>query len=145
MRATWFAVTALLAAAGCTHAPYASTAWTTGATFAPMGAATATGAFAATLDGSTTKAAPYTIRVHITKGGKILPHTHPDPRVITVVDGNLCYGFGDTFDTEACTMYPEGSYFLVPGNAPHYGYGKEEAVYQESGVGPSAFNLVPTK
>jgi quercetin dioxygenase-like cupin family protein len=103
-----------------------------------MGAANP-GAFSATLDGSTSAAAPYTIRVHMTKGGKIMPHTHPDPRVITVVDGNLCYGFGETFDPEACKLYPEGSYFLVPGNVPHYGYGKEEAVYQESGVGPSAF------
>lgn len=136
---------ATLLAAGCSHAPAADNAWTGNATFAPMAAATATGAFAATLDGSTTAAAPYTIRVHITKGGKILPHTHPDPRVITVVDGNLCYGFGETFDTEACKMYPEGSYFLVPGNVPHYGYGKEDAVYQESGVGPSAFNLTPAK
>mgnify|MGYP000858788123 FL=1 len=145
MRAAWFALTSVIAVAGCAHTPSASNAWTTGPTFAPMAAATATGAFAATLDGSTTKAAPYTIRVHITKGGKILPHTHPDPRVITVVDGNLCYGFGEAFDPEACTMYPEGSYFLVPGNVPHYGYGKEDAVYQESGVGPSAFVLVPTK
>ncbi len=125
-------------AAACAHAPEATPAWTGSVTFTPMGAANP-GAFSATLDGSTSAAAPYTIRVHMTKGGKIMPHTHPDPRVITVVDGNLCYGFGETFDPEACKLYPEGSYFLVPGNVPHYGYGKEEAVYQESGVGPSAF------
>ena len=140
MRLTCLALAASLAA--CTQMPASSAAWTDGVKFAPMGAANP-GAFAATLDGNTNAAGPYTIRVHITKGGKILPHTHPDPRVITVVDGNLCYGFGETFDTEACKMYPEGSYFLVPGNVPHYGYGKEDAVYQESGVGPSAFVLVP--
>ena len=69
-----------------------------------------------------------------------MPHTHRDTRVITVVDGELCYGFGDTFDENGCKLYPEGSYFVVPGNAPHYGFGKTgDAVYQESGVGPSAF------
>ena len=101
--------------------------------------ATNPGAFSATLDGSTNAAGPYTIRVHITKGGRIMPHTHPDTRVITVVDGELCYGFGAMFDEAACKLYPEGSWFVVPGNAPHFGYGKSDAVYQESGVGPSAF------
>ena len=48
--------------------------------------------------------------------------------------------FGALFDPDGCKLYPEGSYFTVPGNAPHYGYGKTgDAVYQESGVGPSAF------
>lgn len=130
-------------AAGCASQPNLA-AWTSSASFTPMGAATGSGAFSATIDGSTTAAAPYTIRVHITKGGRILPHTHPDTRLITVVDGNLCYGFGDTFDEQACKMYPEGSHFVVPGNAAHFGYGKEEAVYQESGVGPSAF-VLPNK
>ena len=136
-----FAVMALALAAGCATQP-ATSSWVSGPRFSPMAAGTATGAFAAVLDGSAAKAGPYTIRIHITKGGKIFPHTHPDPRVITVVEGDLCYGFGDTFDENGCKMYPEGTYFLVPANAPHYGYGRSEAVYQESGVGPSSFDLI---
>lgn len=137
------AILALAAsAAACTQLPSPSTAWLDGITYTPMGAANP-GAFSATLDGSTSAAAPYTIRVHMTKGGKIAPHTHPDTRVVTVVSGELCYGFSDTFDPEACKLYPEGSYFLVPANAPHFGYGKSDAIYQESGVGPSGF--VPVK
>ncbi|MEQ1784168.1 MAG: cupin domain-containing protein [Hyphomonadaceae bacterium] len=112
--------------------------WTDGVRFSSMGAGT--GAFSAMLDGSTSASAPYTIRVHITKSGRIVPHTHPDTRVITVVDGVVCYGFGATFDPDGCKLYPEGSYFVVPANAPHFGYGKTgDAVYQESGVGPSGF------
>lgn len=134
---------AALAASACAHAPASNTAWIDGVKFTPMGAANP-GAFSSTLDGSTSAAAPYTIRVHITEGGKIAPHTHPDPRVITVVDGEVCYGFGSVFDETACKLYPEGSYFLVPANAPHYGFGKTgDAVYQESGVGPSGFIPVP--
>ena len=132
---------ALLGAAACAMATSSIAPWTSGTAYTSMGAATGSGAFSATIDGSTAKAAPYTIRVHITKGGKILPHTHPDTRLITVVAGNLCYGFGDKFDEQACTLYPEGSHFVVPGNVMHYGFGKEEAVYQESGMGPSAFVL----
>lgn len=138
MLRTFVFLAASVATAACTHVPQSSTAWTDGVKFASMGAGT--GAFSSTLDGNTNAAAPYTIRVHITKGGKIMPHTHPDTRVITVVDGELCYGFGDTFDETGCKLYPEGSYFVVPGNAPHYGFGKTgDAVYQESGIGPSAF------
>jgi quercetin dioxygenase-like cupin family protein len=134
----------MLGAAACTSGPAeapsgpAASAWLDGVKFTSMGQGS--GAFSATLDGSTGKAAPYTIRVHITRGGRIMPHTHPDTRLITVVDGELCYGFGDTFDENGCKLYPEGSYFVVPGNVPHYGFGKTgDAVYQESGVGPSAF------
>jgi quercetin dioxygenase-like cupin family protein len=148
MKPAQFANLALaIAVAACATAPettVASDAWISNARFNSMGAGT--GAFSATLNGSTNAAAPYTIRVHITRGGKILPHTHPDERVITVVDGELCYGFGSEFDPDGCTLYPEGSYFVVPANAPHYGYGKTgDAVYQESGVGPSAFVPVPGK
>lgn len=138
---------AAVASAACTTVPNgtsASQAWTNNARFNSMG--DGTGAYAATLNGSTNAAAPYTIRVHITEGGKIMPHTHPDERVITVVDGELCYGFGSEFDPDGCQLYPEGSYFVVPANAPHYGFGKTgEAVYQESGVGPSAFIPVSAK
>ena len=138
MRALVLGLT-IIALPACTQMPGASSAWTDGVKFTPMGAANP-GAFSATLDGSTSAAGPYTIRVRIEKGGKIAPHTHPDARVVTVVSGELCYGFGALFDPDGCKLYPEGSYFTVPGNAPHYGYGKTgDAVYQESGVGPSAF------
>jgi quercetin dioxygenase-like cupin family protein len=134
-------IAAATAVAACATLPgktSASDAWIANAEFNSMGAGT--GAFAATLNGSTSAATPYTIRVHITQGGRIMPHTHPDERVITVVDGELCYGFGPEFDPDGCKLYPEGSYFVVPANAPHYGFGKTgDAVYQESGVGPSAF------
>jgi quercetin dioxygenase-like cupin family protein len=133
--------TLALGASACATPPAAisaSSLWIDGVRFSSMGAGT--GAFSATLNGSTNATAPYTIRVHITKGGRIMPHTHPDDRVITVVDGELCYGFGSEFDPDGCKLYPEGSWFVVPANAPHYGYGKTgDAVYQESGVGPSAF------
>jgi quercetin dioxygenase-like cupin family protein len=142
MQRTFLLLAALVMASGCAHAPEPSAAWTDGVTFTSMGAGT--GAFSSTLDGSTNAAAPYTIRVHMTKGGKIMPHTHPDARLITVVDGELCYGFGSVFDPDGCKLYPEGSYFVVPGDVPHYGYGKTgDAVYQESGVGPSAFVRLP--
>src|SRR5690349_1429385 len=77
----------VVATGACVTGPArnAASAWTDGVKFASMGQGT--GAFSATLDGNTSQAAPYTIRVHITKGGKIQPHTHPDTRFITVVAG----------------------------------------------------------
>ena len=147
MRLPIIALAAL--ASGCVHISVSDNSWsdgpwTDGVTFTSMGAGT--GAFSASARRQhINAAAPYTIRVHITKGGKIMPHTHPDTRVITVVDGELCYGFGAAFDPNGCKLYPEGSYFVVPANAPHFGYGKTgDAVYQESGVGPSGFVPVTT-
>ena len=129
----------LFTLSACAQMPAAQSAWTDGVKFTSMGLANP-GAFSATLDGSTSAAAPYTIRVHIEKGGRIAPHAHPDTRVVTVVAGELCYGFGAVFDPDGCKLYPEGSYFIVPANAPHYGFGKTgDAIYQESGFGPSAF------
>ncbi len=134
-----FLILATFVTSACAQMPAASSAWVDGVKFTSMGPSNP-GAYSATLNGSTNAAGPYTIRVHIEKGGRIAPHTHPDTRVITVVSGELCYGFGPVFDENGCKLYPEGSYFTVPGNAPHYGFGKSgEAVYQESGVGPSAF------
>ena len=124
--------------AGCAHGAGSSTLWLDGVKYTPMGGANP-GAFSAMLYRNTAAAATYTIRVHMTQGGRIMPHSHPDARVVTVVAGELCYGFSDTFDPEGCKAYPEGSAFVVPANVPHFGYGKHEAIYQESGVGPSGF------
>lgn len=138
MRLALLCLTALGPAA-CIHAPPTPGSWTSGLSFTPMGASNP-GAFSVTIDGDTGARAPYTIRVQLRRGGMISPHSHPDRRVITVVAGELCYGFGPVFDPERCTIYPEGSYFVVPANEPHFSFGKtSDSVYQETGFGPSAF------
>ena len=43
---------------------------------------------------------PYTIRVHVPPGVKLMPHRHPEDRVYTVISGVFYIGLGDLFDAE---------------------------------------------
>ena len=126
--------------AACTHTPStgSDTAWTKDVRFAPMG--TAELAEAATVAGASNAAGLYTIRVRIARGGSIPPHTHPDARILTVVAGQVWYGFGETIDLAQAKLYAAGDVFVVPANAPHWSKAEAgDVIYQEAGMGPSAF------
>jgi quercetin dioxygenase-like cupin family protein len=100
------------------------------------------GAQFAWLVGGPDRAGPYTLRVRLEADGKIPPHTHPDPRMVTVLSGELWVGRGARFDPSIAQGFPAGSFFITPAGAPHYAFAKSETVYQESGVGPSPTNLI---
>jgi quercetin dioxygenase-like cupin family protein len=103
----------------------------------------APGAKVAWLAGAVDKPEIYTIRVHLDAGAKIPPHTHPDTRMITVLSGQLLAGQGAKFGEEATKTYGPGTFFVVPAGAPHFAWAKDgEAVYQESGFGPSPSALI---
>jgi quercetin dioxygenase-like cupin family protein len=140
MRPALLALT-ISAAAACTHtppAPNTTTAWTDGVRFTPMRAAVL--AETATVAGAQNAAGLYTIRVKIGKGGSIPPHTHPDVRILTVVSGEVWYGFGETVDLAEAKLYATGAVFLAPANAPHWAEAAtSDVVYQEAGMGPTAF------
>lgn len=139
---------AALLLAACAHAPPAAAPaapvpgaanpWTEGVAFAPMRAEV--NAEAATLTGALAEAGLYTVRVRLSPGGAIAPHAHPDARVLTVVSGEVLYGFGEAADRAAAKLYRAGDVFLVPAGAPHYAFATAvEGVYQEAGMGPTAF------
>jgi quercetin dioxygenase-like cupin family protein len=141
---------ASLVAAGCVTvcahgqvaALPAANPWTQGVRFAPMGSAVS--AEAATVAGAQNAAGLYTIRVHVAKGGSIAPHTHPDPRILTVVSGEVRYGFGEKVDIANAKLYAAGAVFTVPASAPHWAVAStSDVVYQEAGMGPTAFT--PTR
>jgi quercetin dioxygenase-like cupin family protein len=128
------------AAAPSSVAP-AADPWLRGVAFAPMGSAEK--AEAATVAGSQRAAGLYTIRVHVARGGRIVPHTHPDARILTVVSGAVYYGFGETVDIAKAKLYRAGDVFTVPANAPHWAEAPDsDVVYQEAGMGPTAFRPV---
>jgi quercetin dioxygenase-like cupin family protein len=79
------------------------------------------------------------IRMKLAAGARIPPHTHPDPRSSTVLAGTIWVGFGETFDEAALVAVPAGAVYVAPAGVPHYVWAKDgEAIYQESGVGPTA-------
>ena len=48
--------------------------------------------------GQPSEAGPYTIRVRVPRGVKLMPHRHPEDRVYTVISGVFYIGLGDQFD-----------------------------------------------
>lgn len=94
--------------------------------------------------GGETAPGPYLFRVRIAGGGRIPPHVHPDTRNTTVLAGTLLVGFGTTVDEAKAVAVPAGAVYVAPANVPHWVLAKDgEAVYQESGVGPTATTPIP--
>jgi quercetin dioxygenase-like cupin family protein len=81
----------------------------------------------------------YVLFANYPPGGKSMPHTHPDERVVTVLSGTFYLGSGPTFDESKAKELKAGSVVVVPPNAVHWGFARDDAVIiQEIGVGPSA-------
>jgi hypothetical protein len=49
---------------------------------------------------------PYTIRVKVPHGVKLMPHRHPEDRIYTVISGIFYIGLGDQFDAKELVAYP---------------------------------------
>ncbi len=85
----------------------------------------------------------YVLRVKLSAGTKIPPHTHPDERNSTVLSGTLYVGFGATFDETRMVAIPSGALYVAPANVPHYLWAKDGDVqYQEAGIGPTGTVMV---
>ena len=96
--------------------------------------------------GDPSQADPYTIRVRVPHGVKLMPHRHPEDRVYTVISGIFCIGLGDEFDEDKLESYPPGSVVVLPGNTSHFHWAKSsEYVTQVSAIGPLGLEYVSGK
>jgi quercetin dioxygenase-like cupin family protein len=87
--------------------------------------------------GKPSEAAPYTIRVRVPHGVKLMPHRHPEDRVYTVMSGVFYIGLGDHFDPDRLLAYPPGTVIVLPGNTYHFHWAKSsEYVTQVTAIGP---------
>jgi quercetin dioxygenase-like cupin family protein len=97
----------------------------------------------AILVGDPTKPGPYTIRVRVPGGIKMLPHKHPEDRIYTVLTGVFYVGLGEQFDESKLTAYAPGSIVILPGNQPHFHWAKSgEYMTQITAIGPLGFNYI---
>ena len=93
--------------------------------------------------GKPSEVGPYTIRVRVPRGVKLMPHRHPEDRVYTVISGVFYIGLGDRFDPEKLEAYPPGSVVVLPGNTPHFHWAKSsEYVTQVTAMGPLGLEYV---
>src|SRR5271165_1181982 len=96
--------------------------------------------------GHPSKEGPYTIRVHVPHGVKLMPHRHAEDRVYTVISGVFYIGLGDQFDADKLQAYPPGSVIVLPGDTPHFHWAKSgEYVTQVTAVGPLGLEYLNPK
>lgn len=96
------------------------------------------------IQGSQEAPGAFTFRVRASAGHKLMPHTHPDDRAITVLEGTYWSAVGADWDESKLIAFPAGSFYVVPAGMPHFSAVLEgEAVFQESGIGPSRNDMIP--
>jgi quercetin dioxygenase-like cupin family protein len=89
---------------------------------------------------------PYTIRVKVAHGVKLMAHRHPEDRVYTVISGVFYIGLGDRFDGDKVQAYPPGAVLVLPGNTSHFHWAKSgEYVTQVTGIGPLGLEYIEAK
>jgi quercetin dioxygenase-like cupin family protein len=110
--------------------------WTTFAAYPP-------GVHLGILVGDPGKPAPYTIRVKVPGGVKMMPHKHPEDRVYTVISGVFYIGQGDQFDESKLVAFAPGSVVVLPGNQSHFHWAKSgEYISQVTAIGPLGMDYV---
>jgi len=96
--------------------------------------------------GEPSEPGPYTIRVKVPRGEKLMPHKHPEDRVYTVISGVFYIGLGDEFDANKLEAYPPGAVVILPGNTPHFHSAKSgEYVTQVTAMGPLGLEYIDAK
>ena len=97
----------------------------------------------AILVGDPRKAEPYLVRVSVPAGTILMPHTHPENRIYTVISGVFYIGIGTKFDSSKLKAYPPGSVYVLPGNTPHFHWAKSGTyVTQVSANGPLGLSYI---
>ncbi|HEY2651606.1 MAG TPA: cupin domain-containing protein [Solirubrobacteraceae bacterium] len=95
------------------------------------------GAQLAVVVGHPAEPGPYLTRVRVGSNVKLLPHTHPEDRIYTVISGVFYIGLGEEFDSDKLEAYPPGSVVVLPGGTPHFHWARSgEYVSQITAIGP---------
>ena len=86
---------------------------------------------------------PYVVRVKLPAGVKLMPHTHPEDRIYTVISGIFYIGIGKEFDADKLKAYPPGSVIVLPANTPHFHWARSgEYVTQVTAKGPLGITYI---
>lgn len=105
--------------------------------------APAKGQWLATLFGNPTGTGEAAVRVRMKDGFVNQPHYHSHPEYITVLQGTLLFGFGDSIVKSQARRLPAGSFIMVPAGLHHWSIAQGETVEQLNGLAP--FINIPAK
>ena len=91
----------------------------------------------AVVAGDPAKPGLYTTRVKLPSGVKLMPHTHPEDRIYTVISGVFYIGLGEQFDEGKLQAFPPGAVIVLPAGTPHFHWAKSgDYVTQVTAIGP---------
>jgi quercetin dioxygenase-like cupin family protein len=110
--------------------------WMDGPPFLPAGVKLAV------LEGDPSKEGPYTVRLLMPANYSIPPHTHPTIEHVTVIEGSLFMGAGNTLNRTTATQLKSGGYAVMPAGFAHYVFSKGRTIVQVHGTGPFAINYI---
>ena len=84
----------------------------------------------------------YAFRAKLPDGYHVPPHTHPTDEHVTVIQGILTLGFGESADETQMRVLPTGSYVTLSKGVPHFNRMNGETILQFHGIGPYDINYV---
>jgi quercetin dioxygenase-like cupin family protein len=100
------------------------------------------GAKLSVLEGDPAKPGPFTMRIKMPKGYKIGAHTHPAVEHVTVLQGVLRMGVGETWDDKALHDIPTGGFAVMQVGTKHFVQCKQACTVQVHGIGPWGITYV---
>jgi len=103
------------------------------------------GAQLAVLSGDPGKEGMFTIRLKFPANYAVPPHQHPSDELVTVVDGKVALGMGDTLDKTKAATLRQGGYAVAPAKMNHYAFTDSGATLQITSHGPFAIKYVNPK
>ncbi len=81
----------------------------------------------------------YAFRALIPADLRIMPHTHPEDRIYTVLVGTWYIGLGAEYDPARLQGFGPGSVYVLPAGTAHVHWARGgRAVVQVTGIGPTA-------
>ncbi len=96
----------------------------------------------AVLEGNPKEEKLFTARFRITSPMEMKPHWHPKNERVTILEGKVGVGFGDTVDREALTWFGPGDYYVNAKEAHHFVVADDPVILQITGIGPWKVNYL---
>ncbi len=94
------------------------------------------GSSQAVMVGNPDKSGTAIIRVKMPDGYTNAPHYHSHPEYVTVMQGTLLFGVGDSINKSKATTLPAGSFIMIPTGVHHWSVAQGETIEQVGGEGP---------
>jgi hypothetical protein len=96
----------------------------------------------AVLEGDPKREMLFTVRFKTEGVLEMLPHWHPRNERVTILEGRVGVGFGDTVDREKVAWFGPGDYYVNARDAHHFVLIDEPSVLQITGIGPWTVSFV---